>query len=172
MANTRDRIQEVLQTIDDPEMPISIVELGLVEGVEVDGRTARIRLMPTFVGCPALDVLRQDVVTRTRELDEIEDVEVEFVMDPAWSVDRISERGRERLREIGITVPKACGSTAGPELIQIGLPETVPCPYCDSRETRRESVFGPTRCRMIYYCDACKNQFEHMKRVGAGEPNR
>ena len=150
-------------------MPITIVELGIVEDIRLtragesgeDGDAAvEIDILPTFVGCPALDVLERDIRDKVGALSGVAHVDVRFVFDPPWTVDRISQRGRESLREFGVTVPHK----AHPQpLVQLHLP--VACPFCNATETRVTSAFGPTRCRMIYYCDACKNTFEHMKRV-------
>ena len=170
---TRDDILDVLRTIDDPEMPISIVDLGIVEDVRiVDPDTdvqpnsaapadqVEIDILPTFIGCPALPMIEQDIMQKVGLLDGVESVRVRFVYDPPWSVDRITTRGRKSLEEIGVTVPDRAQS---PELVQLNV--AVACPFCKATDTRVTSPFGPTRCRMIYYCNACKNSFEHMKRL-------
>jgi ring-1,2-phenylacetyl-CoA epoxidase subunit PaaD len=150
-----------LGSVLDPEMPINIVDLGLVEAVTCRGESVAITLLPTFVGCPALDMIRDDVVTAVTAIDGVEEVEVTFVHDPPWSIDRITPQGRAALSEHGVTVPGACcgGSTVGV------TQSVVPCPFCKSRSTRQQSSFGPTRCRSIWYCDGCRNTFERMKRV-------
>ncbi|MFK7958957.1 MAG: 1,2-phenylacetyl-CoA epoxidase subunit PaaD [Phycisphaerales bacterium] len=165
------RVHEVLRSIPDPEMPISIVDLGLVEEADVDADgnagQVRIRLLPTFVGCPALDMIETDVRAKVAEVDGVSDVDVSFVFDPPWTVERITDRGREELSGHGITVPEH-----GSRLPVPGHDGTVPltasavaCPYCKATQTRLDSPFGPTRCRMIWYCEACRQQFEHMKKI-------
>lgn len=189
----------VLATIPDPEMPISIVDLGLVEDVRLETPTDRsesqvatISLLPTFVGCPALDMIREEVRRAVGRLPNIAEVEVRFVHDPRWTVDRISDAGRTSLRAHGVVVPDRGAAadvphapaneaaeaarltrivplsiTAGPGRGAPAPASTpVPCPFCGSKATHLDSPFGPTRCRMIYYCDACRNSFEHLKRVG------
>jgi ring-1,2-phenylacetyl-CoA epoxidase subunit PaaD len=89
-------------------------------------------------------------------------VRVRAVFDPPWSVDRISEKGRAALQQIGITVPGQDDSASAAS-------DGENCPFCGSHETHLESPYGPTRCRMIYYCSDCKNSFEHMKKLRAGE---
>jgi ring-1,2-phenylacetyl-CoA epoxidase subunit PaaD len=162
-------------------MPISIVDLGLVQDVSIetngrdetsqDGATVAIDLLPTFVGCPALDMIAGDVRAKISKLPGVERVRVNWIFDPAWSVDRITQSGRESLREHGVTVP-ATGSgnrlhVAGHEAPQTITLRTsaIPCPFCGSNSTYLDSPFGPTRCRTIYYCESCKNSFEHLKRV-------
>ena len=180
---TANDIRDVLRTIPDPEMPISIVDLGIVENVHVardaDGARVRIDILPTFVGCPALPMIEDEIRKYVTQLPNVAQVSVRFLFDPPWSVDRITESGRESLREHGVTVP-ACGVPTSPErergsaereaesmvpLTVSADPRPVACPFCDSESTRIESEFGPTRCRMIYYCEACRNSFEHLKRV-------
>ena len=162
-------IMDVLRTIPDPEMPISIVDLGLVERLDIQENSAcvSIDILPTFVGCPALPMIEKDIRTKVQAIEGVKEVVVRFVYDPPWSVDRISDVGRKSLAEHGVTVPET-----GSKLPVPGHDGTVTlhtsaiaCPFCESNNTRLESSFGPTRCRMIYYCDDCRNTFEHMKRV-------
>lgn len=178
----RSDVDAVLRTILDPEMPINIVDLGLVHDVRIDSGHGiahgcvyvTVDLLPTFVGCPALDVLRRDVCQRLSDLPDVLDVQVNWLFDPPWSTDRISEAGREALRAHGISTPGGSRPAGLVQLSRQGVPadgETddaiapVPCPNCGSIGTRRESAFGPTRCRMIYYCPACRNSFERLKAI-------
>ena len=183
---TCESIMDVLREIPDPEMPISIVDLGIVEDVRIEepspqpssggpeGRGGKsvidIDITPTFVGCPALDMIRDDIVKAVGALEGVDSVNVNWIYDPPWSVDRISAAGRESLAAHGVTVPSCGADPAANETTSATM--TVPlrtsavaCPFCNSDQTRVDSAFGPTRCRMIYYCDACRNAFEHMKRV-------
>ena len=165
---------DALRDVPDPEMPISIVDLGLVKTITISslGETPRridVELLPTFTGCPALDMIRDLVVKRLREIPGVADAGVTFTFDPPWSVDRITDQGRASLKEHGVTVPpRGAGGhltrPAGRDTIPL-LTSAVPCPFCASPRTRLDSPFGPTRCRMIFYCDACRNTFEHMKAV-------
>lgn len=159
-----DQIHDVLRTIDDPEMPISIVDLGIVDDVAVQAGTATIRILPTFVGCPALEMLKAEIIRKASAVAGIGHVDVHFTFDPPWTPDRISPAGRADLQKFGVTVPKR-GEPSSPALVTLGVPERVACPFCGADKSHLESPFGPTRCRMIYYCEQCKNQFEHMKRA-------
>lgn len=150
---TRDAIFDVLRTVNDPEMPINIVDLGIVEAVGATGGQVTVDLLPTFVGCHALPAIEADVRKHLLAVPGVESVTVRFHYDPPWTVDRVSSAGREALRQFGITV-------AGPA-------DAPPCcPFCGSADVSQESPFGPTRCKMIYHCRACRNPFEHLKRVG------
>lgn len=167
----QDAVMNALCAVPDPEMPLSIVDLGMVSAVRIraddSGAVVEIDLLPTFVGCPALAVIEQDVRRAVGALPGTPGIRVNFVYDPPWSVDRISDAGRESLRRAGITVPQR-GCAARPVFVPLGVStsaEAVACPLCNSTETRLDTPFGPTRCKMIYYCDACRNAFEHMKNV-------
>lgn len=168
----RNAILEVLRTIDDPEMPISIVDLGLVERVGFrQPSCVEVDLLPTFIGCTALPMIEKEVREKLNRLEGVGGVEVRFLNHPPWSVDRISEEGRASLKAFGITVParpeagiSGAANLGRSGVVTLGTPEPIGCPFCDSTEFQRESSFGSTRCRMIYYCNACKNSFEHMKR--------
>lgn len=196
-------ILSALRGVRDPEMPINIVDLGLVERVQVaatpktEAREPKaqpahvfVDILPTFVGCPALDMIRDNIRDRLLDLPGVVDVTVRFLNNPLWSTDRITPAGRASLRRHGVTVPPlgappsppaagpatlvpltvsapragadhACGADHDPG----AAAEAVACPFCGSDDTTLESRFGPTRCRMIYYCNACRNSFERLKRI-------
>jgi ring-1,2-phenylacetyl-CoA epoxidase subunit PaaD len=164
----RARIDEVLATIPDPELPVSIVELGLVKDVTLEtnsaGSIARITLLPTFTGCPALDMIANDVRTKVGAVEGVDACEVTWCYEPAWTTDRISDSGRAQLKAHGVTVPTCQG---GADLVSLRT-SAIACPYCQSNDTRLDSPYGPTRCRSIYFCEACRNQFEHMKSISDG----
>jgi ring-1,2-phenylacetyl-CoA epoxidase subunit PaaD len=154
-------IWAALEDVKDPEIPpVSVVDMGMVKQVQVDGGQVLVEMMPTFVGCPALDIIRKSVTTRLLQVEGVEGVEVKFVFDPPWTSERITEQGRERLKSFGIAPP--IREKAGNLIV---LDEVPPCPYCGSRDTHMENLFGPTACRSIYYCDACRQPFEAMKTV-------
>lgn len=160
----RDTVWALLRTIDDPEMPISIVDLGIVEDVrvisEAEETRVEIDILPTFIGCPALPMLEKEITQKVGALDGVTQAKVRFLFEPAWGVDRISDLGRAALQTLGIAVPRRAVERDGD---RDNAP--VPCPYCDAIETHMTSSFGPTRCRAIFYCDRCKNSFEQMKRL-------
>jgi ring-1,2-phenylacetyl-CoA epoxidase subunit PaaD len=147
-----------LNEIEDPEMPvISIVELGIVRDVKIDGDRAEVTLAPTFSGCPALSAITESVRKKMLEIG-FADVGVTLAFDPPWSTDCISPSGREKLKRLGIAPPQMHG---GDVLTVLELPVT--CPYCGSRNTTRRNSFGPTPCRAIYFCNECIQPFERMK---------
>lgn len=167
-ADARRRIWNELAAIPDPEIPaISLVDLGVIGSVAVDDERVRIELLPTFVGCPAIEVMRSDVTERIGALHVADRVEVEISFDPPWTSERISPEGRERLRRSGFAPPNLGPSipaqAAG--LDELAVLPIAECPYCGSRNTVLENPFGPTLCRAIYHCADCRQPFEQMKRV-------
>lgn len=162
-TDTGARIWDVLATVMDPEIPVvSVVEMGMVKDVEIADRSATVTILPTFTGCPAVPIIREDVAAAVAAVDGVDAVNVEFSYDPPWTSDRISPEGRSKLTEFGIAPPTG----EGPVLIaDIGIPTFAVCPFCGSRETRAENPFGPTPCRAIYYCASCRNPFEVFKPI-------
>jgi len=154
-------VRAALGDVPDPEIPVvSVVDLGMVEDVEVGPDGIRVALLPTFIGCPALDAIRAAVEHRLRTFDVPVDVRFEYRVP--WTSDRITPAGRRKLRSSGFAPPLP--SQPGTDLlIQLGTP--VACPSCGSRRTVLENAFGPTRCRAIYHCTACRQPFETFKTV-------
>ncbi|MDP6479230.1 MAG: phenylacetate-CoA oxygenase subunit PaaJ [Phycisphaerales bacterium] len=159
---SRDAIEAALDRVPDPELPISIVALGMVCGIEIDGGSVEIQLIPTYTGCPALPVIQQDVHAEISSVSGVATCTVTWRYEPAWTPSRISESGQEALRAHGVTTP-CCGQDA--EAAVHLTVSAIACPFCGSTNTRLDSPFGPTRCRSIHFCDGCRNQFEHIKQV-------
>jgi ring-1,2-phenylacetyl-CoA epoxidase subunit PaaD len=159
---TREQVWDALAEIPDPEIPvISLVELGVIRDVTVEGERVRVEFTPTFLGCPALDVMRDAMAEKVRELGA--DPEVAVVLDDSWSTDRITPAGREKLREGGFAPPAPREATA-PTLVQLQS-AVFRCPYCGSTDTRLENIFGPTPCRSLRYCSSCRQPFEQFKTI-------
>jgi ring-1,2-phenylacetyl-CoA epoxidase subunit PaaD len=157
---TAERVWKALAEIPDPEIPVlSLVDLGVVRDVEVDGERVHVGFTPTFLGCPALEVMRDQMAERIRELGAEPDVEV--LTDDGWTSDRITPDGRRKLEEAGFA-PPAPREATGPTLVQLRA-HAFRCPYCGSTDTRLDNLFGPTPCRSIRYCNACRQPFEQFK---------
>lgn len=143
-------VRAALAEVPDPEIPVvSIVELGMVEAVEVGDDGIRVELLPTFVGCPAVDLVRAAVGRRLAAFGRPVAVDVSFRVP--WTSDRISPAGRDKLRRSGFAPPAE--------------PADVRCPYCASAAVVMDSAFGPTLCRALYYCRGCRQPFESFKAV-------
>jgi ring-1,2-phenylacetyl-CoA epoxidase subunit PaaD len=146
-----------LEDVHDPEIPaVSVVDLGVVGSVETGPGWVRVELLPTFVGCPAIEIMRSSVEDRLREFAD--DVEVQISFSPPWTTNRITRLGRERLRESGFGPP----ARDGLDLPMLPIAE---CPFCGSLNTTLENAFGPTLCRAIYHCTDCRQPFEQFKLV-------
>jgi ring-1,2-phenylacetyl-CoA epoxidase subunit PaaD len=140
---------------------ISLVELGVVRDVSVEGDHVHVSLTPTFLGCPALEAMQRALESKITELGG--DPEVEVVRGDAWSTDRITPAGREKLRAAGFAPPPPREASA-PRLLQLQA-KAFRCPYCGSTETTLENLFGPTPCRSIRYCESCRQPFEQFKTI-------
>jgi ring-1,2-phenylacetyl-CoA epoxidase subunit PaaD len=159
---TAERVWAALAEVEDPEIPvISIVDLGVIRDVQVDGEHVHVEFTPTFLGCPALEVMRAQMTAKIEELGGEADVEV--IADDSWSTDRITPEGREKLRAAGFAppAPREAGAT---KLVQLRN-GVFRCPYCGSTETTLENIFGPTPCRSIRYCASCRQPFEQFKTI-------
>jgi ring-1,2-phenylacetyl-CoA epoxidase subunit PaaD len=157
-----ERVRAALEGVHDPEIPAcSITDLGMVQRVDVSDQAVEVDLLPTFVGCPAKDIIGEDVRAALRDSAGEREVRVTFVYDPPWTTDRISERGRERLREVGIAPhwerPRA------PVSLPLMTTSGIACPFCGSTDTKMDSAWGPTPCRTQHFCSSCRNPFEGFK---------
>jgi ring-1,2-phenylacetyl-CoA epoxidase subunit PaaD len=147
---TEQRVRAVLAGVHDPEIPtVSIVDLGLVHAIDVADGRIRVELLPTFVACPALEVIRSAVQDALRVIGR--PVQVDFTFAIPWTTDRLTARGRAGLATAGIAPPADAAD--------------VRCPYCGSGHVARDSAFGPTLCRSLWYCRSCRQPFEAFKPI-------
>ncbi len=152
-------VWSLLSGVCDPEIPVlSILNLGMVRDVRMDGGGLEVVITPTYSGCPALDTIEQDIRAALARGGH-GDVRVTTVLSPAWSTDWIDEEGREKLAAYGIAPPQKGGAkrslfTAAP---------AIKCPHCGSRDTREVSEFGSTACKALHRCEACREPFDYFK---------
>jgi len=158
---TTSDIYRWLEEVKDPEIPIlSLVDLGVITRVEVSPDKVFIEMTPTFVGCPALSVMI-DEVKQALQQNGIKSVEVEVSFREAWSSDKISEKGRQALKKFGLAPPPSGNLISDLEILD--ALEHATCPRCNSHNTEIKSAFGPTLCRSIHHCRDCKETFEQFK---------
>ena len=160
------RAREAVAAVPDPELPlVTIEELGILRSVYLDPDTGRVTvaITPTYLGCPALETIRSDVVTALGQAGYV-DVEVMTVLNPAWSTDMITESGRAKLAAAGIAPPGPAGTGAVP------LRLSVACPRCGSADTEELSAFGSTACKALWRCRACRRSSRKNPTAGARTP--
>jgi ring-1,2-phenylacetyl-CoA epoxidase subunit PaaD len=155
---TAEQVWEALAEIPDPEIQaVSLVDLGVVRNVAVEGNKVRVEFAPTFLGCPAVEVMRAQMAERINELGA--EAEIDIAAE-GWSSDRITPEGRRKLADSGFAPPSP--GAAPTTLLQLQAVSSR-CPYCGSTDTRLENLFGPTPCRSIRYCSSCRQPFEQFK---------
>ena len=159
---TVDQVWAALEEIADPEIPvISLVDLGVIRSVDILDGQVRVEFTPTFLGCPALEVMKRALEESVSALGAEPDVRV--IQDDSWSTDKITPAGREKLRAAGFA-PPAPREASAPKLVQLRS-NVFRCPYCGSTETKLENIFGPTPCRSLRYCESCRQPFEQFKTI-------
>ncbi|MBO2446077.1 phenylacetate-CoA oxygenase subunit PaaJ [Actinomadura barringtoniae] len=168
-VTTRDaaNARHVAEQVRDPEMPmLTLDDLGVLRNVDVQpDSTVVVSITPTYTGCPAMATMRDDLVHRLNDAG-FPRVEVRVVLDPPWSSDWISERGRAALREAGLSTPGPAPHRSGPIALTLGpTRQAPPCPRCGSTATRLTSEFGATACKALYSCTDCLEPFEHVKEI-------
>lgn len=157
--NIQQHLIPLLETVSDPEIPVlSVLALGVIrEAIEVDG-VVKIKLTPTYSGCPAMDVISDDLKTAFSEVGKI--AEVELVLAPAWSTDWISEEGLQKMEEYGIARPLSESHDID---VLLSGKKLVKCPQCGSTNTHLVSQFGSTACKALFKCEDCHEPFDYFK---------
>jgi ring-1,2-phenylacetyl-CoA epoxidase subunit PaaD len=152
-------IWECLYSVEDPELPISIVDMGIVNQVVVTrdervngGRKVNVDITPTFTGCPAWKEIERRVIKNVSLIENVTQVRVTINYSTDWTPEKISPKGIEKLKEFGVAMSKIM---RGEEIVR--------CPRCKTADVSRENEFGPTLCKMIYYCNSCREPFEALK---------
>jgi ring-1,2-phenylacetyl-CoA epoxidase subunit PaaD len=167
---TRETVLAILDQVMDPEVPVlSVRELGIVRDVEIAaGGAVVVVVTPTYSGCPAINVIEQDILSALSEAG-IANASIRTTYAPAWTTDWIEPAARAKLKAYGIAppppVPVGAESGAG-DLVQL-LRRRPPaqCPYCDSFETEVRSEFGSTACKAVSWCRRCGQPFEEFKAI-------
>lgn len=161
---TADAAWAVLDHVLDPEVPVlSVVELGIVRGVAVDGASVEVNVTPTYSGCPATEAIRDAIVQALMEAGA-ERVNVRMQLAPAWTTDWIAPAAAEMLRRYGIAPPHLAGSPLAAQPLRFH-PRDLHCPRCDSPRTEQLSAFGSTACKALYRCLTCREPFDYFKPI-------
>ena len=156
---TEKEIWKFLEEVFDPEIPVlSVIDLGVLQKVEFITGKWKITITPTYSGCPAMQRIEEDIYEKLKEKG-IANAEVDLVLSPAWTTDWITENGKQKLKEYGIAPPE----NESDKSVLFGAPVIVPCPRCESKDTRLISQFGSTACKAHYQCNSCMEPFDYFK---------
>ena len=165
-ADASDRLARAwraLASVPDPEIPVlSVVELGIVRDVVADASTLRVRVTPTYSGCPATDVIMRDMREALAEAG-IGEVAIDIALAPAWTTDWIAPEGRRKLAAYGIAPPGRVARIDVSGISPLRRAMQVTCPRCASSATTLIAQFGSTACKALYRCDACREPFDYFK---------
>lgn len=158
MVDTKE-IWQYMEEVFDPEVPVlTVVDLGVVRNIEIQEDLCKVTITPTYSGCPAMKRIEDDIIEKLAEKG-IDKVEVDLVLAPAWTTDWLTENGRKKLKEYGIAPPE----NEVDKSVLFADPTIVPCPKCDSKDTRLVSQFGSTACKAHYQCNECLEPFDYFK---------
>jgi ring-1,2-phenylacetyl-CoA epoxidase subunit PaaD len=155
---TREQVYTWLEEVKDPEIPVlSLVDLGVITEVTIEDNHVHIEMTPTFVGCPALDFMKQEIHEVLNKYG-VNEVSIDVTFRKPWNSDLISEKGKQALKKFGLAPPPAR------ELFtELDVLEHAACPRCNGTDTELKNTFGPTLCRSIHYCNTCREAFEQFK---------
>ena len=156
---TTDLIWSYLEEVSDPEIPVlSILDLGVVRDVQLSNQGCHVVITPTYSGCPAMKVIEDEIIA-VLEQHGVSNITVDLVLSPAWTTDWITSAGKDKLREYGIAPPE----NEPDKSVLFAEPVVVPCPRCNSRNTRMISQFGSTACKAHYQCNECLEPYDYFK---------
>jgi len=159
IAEGEARIREILATVKDPEIPVLTVEdMGIIRGIELEGLQVKVKITPTYSGCPAMDEIAADI--RKALLAEGFEPEVVSVLSPPWSSLWISKEGRRKMEVYGIAAPL---EEVADKRALMGEKRVVKCTHCGSMNTRLVSPFGSTACKALFQCNDCLEPFDYFK---------
>ncbi len=150
---------EIMETVSDPEIPVlSIMDMGVVRSATVENGIVKVQITPTYSGCPAMDVIADDIKKALKGAGY--NSEVELILAPAWTTDWITPRGRKALKDYGIAPPLDATSD---KRALLGGERIVKCPQCSSTNTKLVSQFGSTACKAQFQCEDCQEPFDYFK---------
>ncbi len=159
MTVTTNKVVDIIRQVSDPEIPVlSVMDMGIVRDIKVDGDQVHVKITPTYSGCPAMDMIAVEIKAALQE--EGYESTVELVLSPAWTTDWITENGRQKLEEYGIAAPL---EESADKLALMGEERIVTCTNCGSKNTKMVSQFGSTACKALFRCNDCLEPFDYFK---------
>jgi ring-1,2-phenylacetyl-CoA epoxidase subunit PaaD len=161
MTYSREQILIMLDEVKDPEIPvISLIDLGVITNIAIDGEQVDITMTPTFMGCPAIDYMKQDI-SDVLNKHGVKNHSVTVSLKDSWNSDKVTEKGRKALKAFGLAPPPVHNNV----IEDLDILEHAECPNCDSTNTILKSPFGPTLCRSLHKCNNCGEAFESFKPI-------
>jgi ring-1,2-phenylacetyl-CoA epoxidase subunit PaaD len=158
---TEQAVWDVLNSVLDPELPVvSIVELGIVRGIEIKNETVLVTITPTYSGCPAIEAIQKDIEIALKNAAFAP--QVLTILSPAWTSDWIAPSARAKLKSIGIAPPAHLSNKIG---VRVNASAGIECPLCASPSIEKLSEFGSTACKALYRCLACREPFDYFKPI-------
>ena len=158
MKPTKAQIYTWLEEVKDPEIPVlSLVDLGVITNLELTDDGVAIEMTPTFVGCPALDMMKNEIQEVLAKYG-VTNISINVSFREPWTSDKISEKGKAALKKFGLAPPPSREVFTDLEVLEHAI-----CPRCEGTDTEMKSAFGPTLCRSIHYCNTCREAFEQFK---------
>jgi ring-1,2-phenylacetyl-CoA epoxidase subunit PaaD len=159
MKNISKPILNIIESVMDPEIPVlNVIDLGVIREVLVDDKHVTVKLTPTYSGCPAMDVIGDDLERAFAKVGYT--TTIQLIMSPPWTTDWITERGRKALEEYGIAAPL---EEFADKDVLLNEKKLVKCTNCGSKNTRLVSQFGSTACKAMFQCEDCKEPFDYFK---------
>lgn len=153
------KLVPILKTVFDPEIPVlDIIDLGVVREAELKNNTAFVKIIPTYSGCPAMDVIEEDIREALKKSGF--EAKVQLVLSPAWSTDFITQEGRKALQAYGIAPPLTASAD---KAALLGNEKVLKCTHCGSTNTQLVSQFGSTACKALFQCKDCGEPFDYFK---------
>ena len=158
MESGKQKILSILKTVTDPEIPVlTIHDLGIIRGIKIEDDEVEVIITPTYSGCPAMDFIGMNIRKVLKE-NGFDKIKITHLLSPAWTTDWMTEEAKDKLKSYGIAPPVS--KTFDKNYLE-NLP--VPCPHCNSTNTRLISEFGSTACKAIYQCKDCGEPFDYFK---------
>ena len=159
VAEQHKEILDFLYEVSDPEIPVlSIMDMGIVRNIEVEEKQVKVTITPTYSGCPAMDVIGDDIVRALKKQGY--ETKIKLVLAPAWTTDWITKEGRRKLEEYGIAAPLEASAD---KKALMGEKKMVTCTNCGSKNTVMVSQFGSTACKALFKCEDCLEPFDYFK---------
>jgi len=157
--NIEESLIPILDTVSDPEIPVlTIMDMGVVREAYEDLGAVFVKITPTYSGCPAMDVIGDDIIEAFSAIGKT--AKIELILSPAWTSEWITPKGRKALEEYGIAAP--LNPIADKEAL-LGEKKLVKCTNCGSKNTKVISQFGSTACKALFKCEDCKEPFDYFK---------